>query len=294
MKSQKKNNAKKTYSRKNKRTERNVKKNSRTKKMIGGFIPTFLDSKLKDLLENSEQDTECNLREEMFQKADVDKLYAVLMSDQKYLNISYLQNYPDVKVNTHLKELDISNCTFLPYESTDTYINKIFTALSFNKNLTTFKMSGIHINQVNALKLDNVLKINKTLKKLDISNCGITDDSMNGTSLSKSLNKKLEELDISNNKFTDTMLLHFLSKLLENTTLKILKMSGIKIQGDSIDTLASVLELNETLTTLDISNCGISDDKYEQIIGALIKNKNSKLTKLTISNTEKKILEIKM
>ena len=128
-----------------------------------------------------------------------------------------------IQANETLQELDISHCD-IPVDGTTVISN------SLKKN-TTLKNLHMSHNKVEAKRIAEVLQVNTSLQKLNISCCNITDVGAIIDSLQA--NCRLNELNMSLNKIT----------------------------ADGAEKIAELIQINKTLQILDVSFCGIPDNE---------------------------------
>ena len=129
-----------------------------------------------------------------------------------------------------------------------------------------------------------LLKGNSTLRRLDLSMCGLT--SPNAKSLAEALtaNRHLEELDISSNKqlLCDDGIQH-LARILTirgNRGLKKLHLRGCSITSLSAESLAAALTTNKRLEELDISDNALGDNGIQHLADILQNNQYLKKLEL--------------
>ncbi|CAF4499494.1 unnamed protein product, partial [Rotaria socialis] len=112
--------------------------------------------------------------------------------------------------------------------------------------------------------LANMLKINKTLVDIDLTNNQISNDGAKSIANALHNNTTLTVLNLS----TNTILreeAHYLANALEmNKTLKEMYVSSNQIGDDGLEYLRASLEKNITLTKLHIGSNGITNTMYKE------------------------------
>ena len=154
-----------------------------------------------------------------------------------------------LKINKTLKVLCLTNCGL------DTVVaTHIFKSLEHNTSLEELDLSGNSQlaegdSEAVGCAIAKMLKINKTLKVLCLTNCGL--DNVVATHIFKSLehNTSLEELDLSWNR-----------QLAEGDS----EAVGCAIER--------ILNVNRTLAVLNLSGCNITDPVAKHILTGLTKN----------------------
>ncbi|XP_048045722.1 protein NLRC5-like isoform X1 [Megalobrama amblycephala] len=120
-----------------------------------------------------------------------------------------------------------------------------------NLDLSKHKIGDTRMNQIAALLQDKHCQLNK----LQLRDCGLTEESCSALATVLRSNSRLEELDISNNNLQDSGVKK-LQKALENTncTLKKLGLSDCSITEEGYKALASALRSNPShLVELDLT-----------------------------------------
>ena len=132
--------------------------------------------------------------------------------------------------------------------------------------------------------LSEILKTNKTIKRLRLSSSSLT-GGIKQVSDSLFNNKTLEQLVLSNvTDITDEDITHLSTMLSSNTTLKELYLYNCNITDNGVRYICEGLTKNQTLTTLDIrGNHKITSVSTSTIVD-LIRTTTS-LTRLYLYNT---------
>lgn len=310
MKSQKKNNL-----RKNKKTKKNIKRNSSIKKVsIRGGASTrpkiivyrpqekkertqefnnyeIVDNLIKNLNNDPDIDTENK-------EINLSKKLTTLDNDDllQLFSYYYIKNLLNVEI------IDISNNNFnanIVYmlETIPTIKKKL--QKSSNQQEPYLKSLNVSSNNLGVIDsnsghygyeqvyyvLHNILN---GIEILNISNSNIGDDGAIQISNilnhddTKNHNKTLKELDISNNKITQIGGIKIGMQLANNKILQKLNISNNKIGDVSLHHIIVSLNKGLPLTTLNISNTGITNGKVSDILKMLKANKS--LTTFNISD----------
>jgi len=172
--------------------------------------------------------------------------------------------------------------------------------------------SSCHLTYNGAVSIGKMLKINKTIKYLDITRNSIGDDGISAISDSlhvnttliqlvtrhcefndkgaKSVAKMLQEnrtlkyLNISFNDIGDDGMTAVINSIQANTTLIQLKIFGYQFCFKNIKSLNEMLMVNKTLTMLDITCDDNAGDKVTSILETFLKN-SCKLAQLHIDHS---------
>ena len=129
----------------------------------------------------------------------------------------------------------------------------------------------------------NGLKQNNTLKRLDVSRCGITDVGV-VSSLAETmniLNAKIENLEISGNPIGDKGLQAIFNCLKQNNSLKVLDISHCGMTDAGVSSLAEAMNINTALERLYMyGNDAITDNGLICLVKVL--SRNSRLVRLRL------------
>ncbi|GMF37204.1 unnamed protein product [Phytophthora fragariaefolia] len=108
-------------------------------------------------------------------------------------------------------------------------------------------------------KFFDALKTNKSLTKLQMKECKLTDEHVAALAAALKINSTLVEVDLSDNELTQASCAALANGLRENKTLKVLRLGNNKCQDEGAVLLADVLAAhNSTLTYLDLGNNGLT------------------------------------
>ncbi|EGZ22664.1 hypothetical protein PHYSODRAFT_488550 [Phytophthora sojae] len=104
-------------------------------------------------------------------------------------------------------------------------------------------------------KFFDAFKTNKSLTKLQMKECKLTDDHVAALAAALKQNSTLVEVDLSDNELTQASCAALADGLRDNKTLKILRLENNKCQDEGAVQLADVLATsNTTLTYLEMGN----------------------------------------
>ena len=138
------------------------------------------------------------------------------------------------------------------------------------------------IDDTELLQIAELMKINKTVTTLNITNSSISDKGFKTLCDALKTNTTLTTLNLSNNKITDTQFIILIKGLQKNTTLEILNLSGnILNDNDVYLKLGEFLKQNKTLTTLNLSNNNITVEQFIILIKGLQKNTTLEILNLS-------------
>ena len=179
--------------------------------------------------------------------------------------------------NPPLLSLNLSsNCIMFILElAYAIYHNKILMSLDLSNNFLSFD------DQSSFNVLGIALRINETLKSLNISQNDISDTKMHGMVNALYYNKTLQSLDISGNELSHDLTKNLAHALMYNSFLSLLALGSNSIGDEGAMHLASALELNKTLTSLYLRDNMITNIGAIALAHAL--KKNTTLTKLDLS-----------
>ncbi|KAE8904472.1 hypothetical protein PF005_g15821 [Phytophthora fragariae] len=121
-------------------------------------------------------------------------------------------------------------------------------------SLTTLQVSFNGLETASS-KFFDALKTNKSLKKLQMKECKLTDEHVAAFAAALKQNSTLMEVDLSDNELTKASCASLTDGLRENKALKVLRLENNKCQDEGAVLLADVLATdNTTLTYLDLGN----------------------------------------
>ena len=159
--------------------------------------------------------------------------------------------------------------------------NKIIVAIAINKTLLKLDASLMKLQDENCIS--DCLKINKSLKELNMSKNEITSNGAKEIATAIRVNTTLEKLDLSHNEISNDGV-SFISDGLKNNSLKEVNISRNKITGEGAQYIADAIRMNTILVKLDLSCNEISNDGASFISDSL-KNNNS-LKEVNISRNK--------
>ena len=185
-----------------------------------------------------------------------------------------------LKTNSTIKVIDLKHNSSLSLGG----ISAVANVLTYNTALTKLNLSGTNLKRQACESLGRMLKVNTTLKTLDIShnnfdtkgiralldsglqyNRGLRKLSIsnNGISLTGAIvlakfmetNNTIEELDVSSNNFNSEGIIAFMRMLLINKTLTNVNFNNIStFNNDAVKSMSRMFESNTTLNTLTMIN----------------------------------------
>ena len=149
-----------------------------------------------------------------------------------------------------LKELRMNYCHLTSQD-----INVLCIALYQHSKLQTLNVSyNPTIGNEGASYIAAMLKVNKVLKEVYLSNCGITDTGVKELSEMLKINQTLRGLFLSNNNGITSLGAHYLSDiLLINTSLQRLSLWSTNISEDGATELCTALYQNQSVKSLFLS-----------------------------------------
>ncbi len=174
---------------------------------------------------------------------------------------------PHSPVNTHLK-MNLHGNEI--HEGSASHIAELLT-----KSSTLLSSLELGWNQIGDKGLQAIfaaLKLNKTLKKLDVSNCGMTDTGVASLADALCTNNTLEELHIAYSLIHEEGALHIADILRNNNTLSKLLLDGDPIGDKGLQFIFEALKRNTTLKQLSVFRCGMGDAGVASLADALRTN----------------------
>ena len=150
--------------------------------------------------------------------------------------------------------------------------NKITEAIAVNKTLLKLDASLTKMQDESCIS--DCLKINKSLKELNMSENEITSNGVKEIATAIRVNTTLEKLDLSHNKISNDGVNFISDGLKNNNSLKEVNISRNKITSEGAQYIADAIRINTTLVKLDLSCNEISDDGVNFISDGF-KNNNS-------------------
>lgn len=174
----------------------------------------------------------------------------LITSKNGLLNNAAAAHYgPMLQLNEAITELTFASRIYPPYHASDFLINTGFSEMC--KGLLS----------------------NKSLTKLDLSNCSIR---YNLDVLGEVLmhNKTLEWIILEHNYFGDTDLVNFCEALKVNTTLKTLNLASCRLSRGAMLNFMKVIQANKTITDLNLLNHApeFTTDMYPEFFKTLTAN----------------------
>lgn len=134
--------------------------------------------------------------------------------------------------------------------------------------LTTLQLSFNSLESTTSTFFD-ALATNKSLKKLQLKECKLTDEHVAALAAALKQNSTLTELDLSDNELTQAACASLAEGLRDNKALKILRLSNNKCQDEGAVLIAEVLAAhNTTLTYLDMGNNGLTSTGMTPLLKA--------------------------
>ena len=166
---------------------------------------------------------------------------------------------------------------------TEKLIEPFFQALTFNSTVSSLKLSSdyrkISVKLTNLLA--QVLRVNRSLSVLKMSDVPIGDEGANSLAEALKVNTSLSSLDLDSTQILVKGAISLSQALKVNTSLSSLKLfcNGIRIMG--ANSFAQALRVNTSLSSLDLGYNFIGDEGVNSLAEAL--RVNPSLTSLNLS-----------
>ena len=172
---------------------------------------------------------------------------------------------PHSTVNTHLYIILRNNEI---HEGSASHIAEVLNSTSI---VTTLSL-GDPIGDKGLQTIFDTLKQNKTLKHLNVSDCGMTDTGVASLADALHTNNTLETLNISSNAIHEEGASH-ISEILNSTSIvSTLVLCDNPIGDKGLQTIFDALKQNKTLKVLNVYNCGMTDTGVASLADALHTN----------------------
>ena len=176
----------------------------------------------------------------------------------------------------------------------------IFRSLEHNTSLKELEISrnfrlAEGDSEAVGCAIEKMLKVNETLKILNLNLCGHDSAVVTHTAAGLAHNASLAELNIGNNIFsrksiTSEGCVRLFKVLCNNTSLKKLDISGNHLEMEGSVALTEMLSCNKSLTELNLERCTILEAGLREIARGLLQN--TSLQTLTLwSPQDKTFLE---
>ena len=203
-----------------------------------------------------------------------------LSGNRVVTGIGHMALGESLKRNRGLKTLNISHCGI-----DEEGMMSLASALEMNGSLEELDLSGNRVvTGIGHMALGESLKRNRGLKTLNISCCGMDDQSMISLASALEMNGSLEELDLTwNRAVTGIGLMALGESLKRNRGLKTLNISHCGMDDQGMMSLASALEMNSSLEELDLSGNRVVTGIGHMALGESLK-RNRGLKTLNISH----------
>ena len=238
------------------------------------------------------QEAENNIEEDVWSFEDYDPDHIVtclsecLKEDDTLLELNMSKNQiirsrekkiiEAIKVNKTLLKLDAS---FTKIQDED-YISD---CLKINKSLKELNMSENMITSNGAKEIATAIRVNTTLEKLDLSCNRISNDGVSFISDCFKNNNSLQELNISKNKITSEGAQYIAEAIQVNTTLAKINVSCNAISDDGAAAISYSLRFNNSLQELNMSRNEITSEGVKKITKVIQVNTTLKCLDLSIN-----------
>ena len=155
-------------------------------------------------------------------------------------------------------------------------VQLIVDGLSHNTSLEKLIMKWSDFSSENVFELASVLRVNASLKVLNIMECNIqSSDSVHlAKALEENTTTQLQTLRLEGNPIGSKGAVAFASMLATNKSLASLSLSKCSIQGEGAVCLAKALEKNSTVREFDISENSIGSEGAVAFANMLATNKS--------------------
>ena len=213
------------------------------------------------------------------------------------VNLSVHYVCAGLRHNLALETLKLQSSALLNFESSKACI-ELFEALQCNQTLQSLDVSGNNLHHEHCCEVGETLietfERNKTLRVLNLENCGL--DDFLGSYLAKAFrcNTTLSELNIGENPdITDKCWCEIFSAIKDKLHLSLttLDISKSSIRNSGSFELARMLTANCTLTRLVARDCNLTDEFLLTMSSSLKSNPDLRVKTLDISRNKEIKLE---
>ena len=157
-----------------------------------------------------------------------------------------------LETNHILTELSLIKCNL---SITDANGPALVTMLQLNRSLQVLELeNNPNIGDQGALHIAEGLKINSTLKELNLNKCGLTYKSMTQLAEALTLNTTLKNLDVGENNISDAGVIFLAKALNSNTGLTDLNLVGCNMSDMSLNELGACLTVNRSLKVVRLGH----------------------------------------
>lgn len=174
----------------------------------------------------------------------IDLINAYLTSKQKYDLANAIRN------NTYLKILIIQSVV-------DIYL--LCKSLKFNDSIQELYLDIINPNELKFIS--DALKINKSLRFLNISETNIDLEGIKEFSISLKINKTLKEIELKNNGITDEGAIYLANALRYNSVLQKMDVTENPICNDLMNLINQLITINKSGTINHVSSKYLNNQK---------------------------------
>ena len=158
----------------------------------------------------------------------------------------------------------------------------IFRSLEHNPSLEELDLSGnrqlaVGDSEAVGCAVERMLKVNRTLKVLNLTDCGLTNELVSYFTNRLAQNHSVRKVILHSNNIGNTGAMSIFRSLEHNTSLEELDLSGnSQLAGGESEAVGCAIErmlnVNRTLSTLNLSGCNITDPIVKHILTGLMKN----------------------
>ncbi|KAJ1551786.1 hypothetical protein HK096_009369 [Nowakowskiella sp. JEL0078] len=191
------------------------------------------------------------------------------------------QNFIDaLDGNTTLKNICLANC-----EIYSGGFKSIFEALCENESIEEIDLSQNYLHE--GIGFPELVLKNKTLRKILLKHCVISDTFAKSTFEALEKNKTIIELDLSENSIGEDGFTAVGNSLLENSTLLKLDLSENGSIGSSVQALVAGLNKNSELLKLSLAGCYMTPDDAEELANVIIQKDQMSLIETFLASTSR-------
>ena len=192
-----------------------------------------------------------------------------------------------LEINRTLTKLSMVKCNLKINEANG---QALATMLKTNRSLQVLNLArNPEVGDQGAMYLAEGLKLNYTLKKLNISDCGISSEGVNNIAHALTINKILQNLNVEGNEIMDAGVVCFAKALKANVSLTNLNLADCGMTDVSLSVLGICLAENRSIKTLRIGQEQVQT-RRKKSLSSYFNSRTEKITAQCIS--EKGLMQL--
>lgn len=257
--------------------------------MRGQLQNDALDLKLRGILSSLSHRQVLNFKDEDFQSKDIINLFRALKGSHIPISFTFISCYLKGRTITAITTALQTNTVVLtsldvPGTLHTIQVIALAEALKLNKSLKKLNLEFNKIGINGAKALATALAVNTTLTVLDLHYTGVEGEAVMAIANALKINAALITLNLDNNQIGSSEIVALSEALQVNTALKSLDLGFNDVSLVGAAALGEALKVNVSLTSLNFRFNDIGDEGAVLIAKALEINKT--LTSLVLTNNQ--------